>query len=248
MNTESQSISNQQPLTKCGSITSDLRYSLGWLLAALQSLALKTFSVLKSHLHLHRLACALRETPAILHAQIKILVLTTTINARIYAGLVMMFSALPAWYLFRFFDQKAKIWDFHLNWFFVLMNLGPLLSIVLLLVGLYHILPYKCWQSKIIMWFNGLPIAKMIWNILAGTNDEYNAVPDTIFLVGGVLISIVVHKSIDFFAWRGFHSFHGKTRRIRGIIQAPGIPQDDKDRMILACVDDLENSHLEFKK
>lgn len=245
MNAESQSISNQQSLQKCGSFTSDSRYSLDWLLHLLQLHALKIFSVLKSHLH--RLACALRETPVILHAQIKVLVLTTTINTRIYAGLVMMFSTPVVWYLFRFFDQKAKIWDFHLNWFFVLMNLGPLLSIILLLIGLYHILPYKCWQSKIVMWFNGLPIAKIIWNVLANNNDEYNAVPDTLFLVAGVLISIVVHKSIDFFAWRGFHKFHGITRRMRGIMSLP-IEQKDKDQMLLVCVDELERFHLEFKK
>jgi hypothetical protein len=243
----SSTIQNQQTKIKCESTLSGSR---SWLLL-LSEVSLSLAPMLSKLKHHHQaIVCALRATLVTLTAKTKVLILTATINTRIYTGLVLIFSTPLVWYLFRFFDRRAKVQmlGFHENWFYVLMNLGPLLSWIIFLVGLYHTLPYKCWQSKVVAAFNGLLIAKIIWNLLATSNDEYNSVPDSLFLLLGVFVSLLLHASIDFFAWRKFHRFDGLTCRMKGIINLPGVDQETKNTMLFVCINELETFHKTFKK
>ena len=221
-------INQQQPLLCEGrfSLRSwllDLRYAIRIYL----SVALRKSSRLASKIRLpHRLASAVREMSAGLSA----LVNSSTVNMRIYVGLVLVWVLAPLSLSICYIFDKSVL-DFswyHVNYWYLFAALGPWMAMFFFTLGMFHINPY----NKLTL-YNVIPpisftVIKMFKIVLCTSNTEWNAFPSVEIISVGILSSIVLIISIEHFAWRQFHKYFGHMCRLEGLTEISSMTEAEK--------------------
>jgi hypothetical protein len=212
------SINHTNKPLQCGSTFSGSSHWHSSVLQVLSSLAQRmTFNLKKV-----QIVSALRETlvtlPASLVNKGQVLVLAATVNTRVYTGLVLIFLAPVLALFYTLFEPTGDFLGYHLNWYFLLMNIGPYLWVISTLIGVYHLFPYKSWEGKVLIVPAGMALAKMLSNILATSNEEYNTFPSVLMILIAFTIVTTILLSIDRFAWAQFHGADNITSTLEGLM------------------------------
>lgn len=132
-------------------------------------------------------------------------------GGRIYLGLVLMLVVAPlAGVGYQLFDQGVRVqgW-FYVNSFYLFFELCPHISLLSVLTGIFFLFPEKSKRAFFLIIPAGFHIAKMLWLIMADSNEDfYRIVPSSIF-VTGILFALVLFITFD---WLTSLHFHKKAR------------------------------------
>jgi hypothetical protein len=215
-------IFNHQPLLTCEKELS----RLSSLLPLPQVLGLFTRAKKKLLLLLVRVGQDLR-------AALVSLVLASTVNSRVYVGLLLMTVATPlasCSHLLFSRDVVDPEW-FYRHYFDLFLVIGPYLSIFFALLGVYLWLPLNN-RAKGLFIPIGLTVGKILWLLQITSNDEFWHLPSISFLFYGLLIGSLLPMVLDHLVWRKFHDFDGKMARIEGLANILTISEADKAMLI----------------
>jgi hypothetical protein len=156
-----------------------------------------------------------------LHAGLLALVMTSTANARIYVGLGLMGVIAPlAACAYLLFDRGEvdSSW-YHLNYFHLLFLLGPHLFELFCLLGAFLLFPQGSKRAYLIAIPAGYVLAKIVWLISVTNNQEFWQVVPSSFVLGGIAISGVVLKIMNWLTWRQFHAVDSFEAKQKGLYQ-----------------------------
>jgi hypothetical protein len=197
----------------------NLLFSLFWLRVLGQYMPVRT---MLSHL-VH--ARVLREVTAGLSA----LKNSVTANNRVFVGLGLMgvVSPLSACF-YMLFDRGAEFpgW-YHVNYFHLFFLLGPHLFELFCLMGAFLLFPQGSKRAYVLIIPIGYIIAKIIWLILANSNQDFWAiVPMSIVLIG-MLIGAVLLLMIDWFAHYKFHGIDSFNARFETLANGADLVDDN---------------------
>lgn len=156
------------------------------------------------------------------------LVLSLAANKRLYVGLILIGVVAPlSGVSYMLFDRTVMVegW-YYVNNFYLFLVLGPSITQVCLLLGVYHLFPRKSKRAFLLTIPMGFSVGKIIWLITVTSNEELHSLtPANIILVGG-LVSFVVMFSIEWFAWRNEHRFRAfcsRTDSLYNVVNEPSI-------------------------
>lgn len=192
---------------------------------------------------------AVRGIRATLVARSKALILSSTVNTRSYVGLVLMAGSFLTLFIYCLpvFDQSARYFEFHLNWYYFLRNESTLIFAFTFVLGFYHTIPIHAWQGKILFAPSALIITKFIWDCLATTDDAYNAMPDGSFFMIGMCLAVMLHLSLDHFIWRKFHGADAYDARLTGIYRvSKDLPAEKVVSMFQQTMMEKESFNTKF--
>jgi hypothetical protein len=165
-------------------------------------------------------------------ANARALVMASTVNSRVYVGLLLMLVATPlASCSHLLFNQELRNPDwYYRNYYDLFLVIGPYASIFLCLLGVYFYSDYTK-KAKALYFPMGMALGKVLWLIQVSSNDEFNSLPSIAFLFYGLMISALLPTVLDHLIWRKFHDFDGKMARIEGLTNV--LPMDDKSKSML---------------
>jgi hypothetical protein len=216
---------NQQPLTTWEKESHGL--SLWWsslFQRGLFTLVLKKLSSLKT---------ALVRVGRDLRAVLVSLVISSTVNSRVYVGLLLMVAFYPlssCAYLMFSRDVVDPEW-FYRHYFDLFLVIGPYLSIFFALLGAYLYLPMNN-RVKALFIPMGLTVGKILWLMQITSNEEFWGLPPISFVFYGLLIGSLLPMVLDHLIWRKFHDFDGKMARLIGIVNISDMSEGNKKMLI----------------
>lgn len=152
-------------------------------------------------------------------ASLLALVKSTVANKRLFVGLVLMGIVAPlSGCIYMLFDQTVKIEDwYYLNNFYLFLVLGPFIKDVVICIGVYHAFPNKSKRALLLAVPMGFSIAKIIWLYTINSHDEFYSIPPGHIVFVGILVSVVILMSIEWFAWRWAHRTRAFDSRLDGL-------------------------------
>jgi hypothetical protein len=230
MDSQSQSISNQQPLTKCG------KYFLQFLLSLLpepsrsdaqvmiqqtsgndlKNLKRKSFNLMATLLrlaHVDRAAAALKN-----------LISTREVNARLLVGLALVGIITPLADIFYTWLPAGRVPEsewYYESWYWLFLCLGPYIQVFTGFLGAYLIL-FQRWNIKALflvapMW---LAVVKIVWlAFFVEAHAEFLSVPPlAIYLYCAAFMAVSFGIS-NYLAWRKYHRADAHEARMNGLCQ-----------------------------
>lgn len=211
MDSQSQSISNQQSLSKtCGSI---LRRFLDGLFLLWSSASSISLPILPSHLSLHA-------HPAV---QRGLLALTEFLtNKRHLAGLGFGMVGVGSIFAYQLFSESARNpnW-YYINTFYFLFSIRLWLAIIFLSTAKFLCVPTK-WKSNWVVY--GLAVSVgiagiMHYSFFVYDDISYHSFPVWYVCLFAVGLGIGFIKATDYLCHRKYHTKDGNTCRMVGIIE-----------------------------
>lgn len=175
-----------------------------------------------------------------LQAGLAALVLSATANKRLYVGLVLIGIVAPlSGCSYMLFDRSVRVegW-YYLNNFYLFMVLGPSITEAIICVGAYHLFPSKSKRAFLLSIPMGFAIGKIIWLCSVSSNEQFYEVAPSQIVFVGILISLVVLFSVEWFAWRNEHRFRAfcsRTDSLDNIVDEPSI-SDAKFRSMFKTI------------
>jgi hypothetical protein len=230
MDSQSQSISNQQPLTKCG------KYFLQFLLSLLpepsrsdaqvmiqqtsgndlKNLKRKSFNLMATLLrlaHVDRAAAALKN-----------LISTREVNARLLVGLALVGIITPLADIFYTWLPAGRVPEsewYYESWYWLFLCLGPYIQVFTGFLGAYLIL-FQRWNINALflvapMW---LAVVKIVWlAFFVEAHAEFLSVPPlAIYLYCAAFMAVSFGIS-NYLAWRKYHRADAHEARMNGLCQ-----------------------------
>lgn len=185
-------------------------------------------------------ASALRATLATLRA----LVTEVNSNDRLFVGLVLLLVVAPvSSKAYVFFEGQAvdRNW-FHTNYYYLFINLGPTLKDFFGLLGIFFLFPARVKVSYIISAPLGFTAADLLNKYYATSNAEFVSTPS--FLITSLLIGLLlgVLLSADYFLYKHHHIKRKYWAHIVGIIKTPGIPAEQKMKILEGEIKSVETN------
>lgn len=153
----------------------------------------------------NRLVPALREVRVGLAALL--LALVSKVNTRIFVGLGLMGVVAPLSACFYLLFNRVDYvpgW-YHVNYFHLFFLLGPHLLLFFCLLGAFLLFPEGCKRGYMLAIPTGFNVAKIIWLIMATSNQDFWAVVPSSLILIGALISVVLFVCLDWLAYNKFH-------------------------------------------
>lgn len=215
------SIYKPQPLIKWKQLNDSLKTLTSELVFWLSGLRLPGGFILLNHLR--TLAAAGKVVLAGLHA----LVLSTSANKRLYAGLMFVGLAPLSGFICKLFNITDVVegW-YHVNAYYLFFVLGPFIVIVFTCIGVYHLFPVKSKRAFILAIPMGFAVGKIIWLIRATNNDQFHEITPIHLILVGILISVVVLLCTEWLAWRWAHrtrAFDSRLDSLDNVVDEPSI-------------------------
>jgi hypothetical protein len=191
------------------------------------TLVLKKLSSLKTALVRVGLA------PAAIRASFIALVISSTVNSRVYVGSLLMYVMTPlAGCSYLLFDRvnpdKTQYYWYLFDLFLVI---SPYLSLFACMLGAYLWMPVSN-RAKGLFIPMGLTLGKILWLMQVSSNEEFWTVPSISFIFYGLLIASLLPMVLDHLIWRKFHDFDGKMARLIGIVNISDMSEDNKKMLI----------------
>jgi hypothetical protein len=194
----------------------------------------------KRRLFYQKIAFVLQVTRATLHALSQELT-----NTRTFRGLVLLLVVAPlVSKAYLLFDPKAidTTW-FHLNYYYLFVNLGSHLMAFFALLGIFFLFPARLKTSYIISAPLGFVLADILQKFFATSNEEYlqtSPFPYVALLVGVVLSSLLC---MDYVLYRQHHIRRAWGARMAAIVKAEGIDATSQVAMMETVIKDVEERH-----
>lgn len=198
-----------QPL--CENVLSNLSFWLWQLpLPGASFIRLKTLSIQAL------LVLVYRDLVAGLHALIN----ASTVNNKIYVGLILMLVVAPLSYCtYELFDRSYHVpgW-YHLNFFHLFFLIRFQIAFSVFFIGLYYYLPSEP-RVKILSIPLGFLFMSIAINVMADSNDDIWRIANASLWAAGICLSLVIFYGLDYFSWRKFHRADAYEKRLDGIAQ-----------------------------
>ena len=166
------------------------------------------------------------------------LALLAQINRRVYVGLFLMGVIAPVSACFyMLFDRVAFVegW-YHVNYFHLFFLLGPHLFITSCLAGAFLLFPEGSKRAYMLSIPMGYNVAKIIWLIMATSNQDFWAVVPSSILLIGILISTVLFFTLDWLAKRKFHREDAYKARMDNLVKLADEFDDAKFKSMVKTV------------
>lgn len=227
------SLNQQQPLCKS-------QLNFGYLPGQLWQAWCSSFRA-----KMNRFSQCARATSQALRASLAAVSSELATNYRLLAALFLMLAIAPlSGTLYRFFDNTVVVngWYF-VNYFNLFVGLRGNLLAFFTILGIFFLFPARYKASYILAAPLGFIIADSIKRVLATSNAEYNAIvsfPYAILMVGLVLGFLL---SIDYFLYKHHHIRRKYWAHIVGIIRTPGIPAEQKMKLLEGEIKSIETTY-----
>lgn len=166
-------------------------------------------------------------------------------NNRLLTALFLMLAVAPmSGTLYRFFDNTVVVdgW-FFVNYFNLFVGLRGNLLAFFTILGIFFLFPARYKASYLLSAPLGFIIADAVKRVTANSNAEYNAIvpfPYAILMVGLVLGLLL---SLDYFLYKHHHIRRKYWAHIVGIIRTPGIPAEQKMKLLEGEIKSVENNY-----
>lgn len=186
-----------------------------------------------------------RATSQVLRASLVALVAELSSNNRLLTALFLMLAIAPlSGTLYTFFDKTVVVdgW-FFVNYFNLFVGLRGNLLTFFTILGIFFLFPARYKASYLLSAPLGFCVADALKKILATSNEEYNAIvtfPYAILMVGLVLGLLL---SIDYFLYKYHHIRRKYWAHIVGIIRTPGIPAEQKMKLLEGEIKEVESTY-----
>lgn len=118
---------------------------------------------------------------------------------------------------------------YYVNFHYLLMTLGPALCSLLWFVGAFLLMYSRAAFAFCIP--IGHELAKILWLVGARSDSEVNQPISLSLWAVGVLLAITLMVSGSYWIHRFFHGHQGHARRVKNIINAPGLTIEDIRKM-----------------
>lgn len=174
--------------------------------------------------------------------------LTLQANRRIYASILLMLVIAPLTSVaYLLFDRKEIVegW-YYTNLFFFLYVMGPKLSEVFILTGIFILFPADSRRAWVLVIPLGLTASKMLWLSTVSSNEEFHQVVPMFFVVAAALISIVWLFTFNWLMHRQFHQFDALCKRILLIKDATAVPAETRLALMEPEVEKLRDFHKQY--
>lgn len=164
---------------------------------------------------------------------VKALILASTVNSRVYVGLLLAAVSYPLCSCSHMFFSREVV---NKGWYYehyadLFLVIGPYLSVFLCTLGVYLLQSYKDHRVKALFIPMGLSMGKVLWLLQVQSNEEFWSLPSISFVFYGLLIGSLLPMVLDWTIWRKFHDFDAKMARPIGLVNV--IPMSEVDRKIL---------------
>jgi hypothetical protein len=224
-------IINHQPLLTCEKELPGLSYS------RLYSFLLGQFTLVRK-----KLLSLLVLAGQALRATLASLIMASTVNSRVYTGYLLMaiFPIASCSHLLFSRVVRDPEW-FYGHYYDLFLVLGPYLSIVVCLLGVYFWMPQTN-KAKGLFLPIGFTVGKILWLMQVSSNQEFDQLPPLAFVIYGLLIGSLLPTVIDHLAWRKFHKHDGIIKRMDGLFQVP-MSAEDKVKLLERNWSDYKNFH-----
>lgn len=156
-----------------------------------------------------------------------------------WTGLLLLCLAPVSEVAFRLFDRSAGDPSDYWNAFYFMQSAGPHLSGLLTATAFFLLLHDRLRTWAILP--GAYKLAKIIWLTQVTTNEQYHQFVPWGFLLMGLTASIVWFMTFDFLLNLHFHKREGIIARIIGILEAPGISAEEKERIARDQIRQLKN-------
>jgi len=156
-----------------------------------------------------------------LSAGLLALVNSTTVNKRIYVGLVLMLACAPLSYCsYALFEKDAPQLEgwFHYNHFHLFFLIRFQIAFSVFFIGLYHYLG-KSRRVKILAIPLGFLFMSIAVNVMAESNEDIWRIANLSLWGAGICLSLTIFYGLDYFAWRKFHRADSFEAREKGLYQ-----------------------------
>lgn len=166
-------------------------------------------------------------------ARVRLAILATPLAAvatpKRWAALMLLAMAPISEVFFRLFDRSAGDPSDYWNAFYFFQSAGPHLSGLLVATAFFLLLNDKMKDWAILP--GTYKLAKIIWLTQVSTNQQYHQFVPWGFLLIGLTTALVWFMTIEYLLSLHFHKREGIIARIIGIMTAPGISAEDKERI-----------------
>lgn len=167
--------------------------------------------------------------PVLASRAILVTLLAGTANRKRYAGLLLLAIAVLSEVAFRFFDASAGDPQAYWNAHYFLYSAGPHISGLLTATGFFLLVHEKLRNWAILP--AAYKLSKIIWLSFVSSNEQLHQFIPWGFLVMGLGASILWFMSFDFLLSLHFHKREGIIARLVGIVNAPGISDEEALRI-----------------
>lgn len=211
-----------------------------WYLPSLWLYRLQSSFHAKRKLFYHKIAFVLQVTRATLHALNQELN-----NTRTFLGLILLLVISPlsskAYLLFN--PKPIDPEWFHLNYYYLSVNLGSNLMVFFALLGIFFLFPARLKTSYIISAPLGFVVADTLHKFFATSNQEYlsNSPFPYVALFAGVVLSILL--CTDYVLYRQHHIRRAWGARMVAIVNANGLSADKQVEMMQTVIKDVQEKH-----
>jgi len=191
-------------------------------------------------------------------ASMKALALSSTVNLRVYLGVLVMAASPAAACTHMLFDRDDVIvgW-YHRSLFDLFMLWGPWLFALMVVLSFFLLLPEKHKTFKLYKWslkaqltrLACYPLAfiigKIIWLYRTTENADYWSIPNFSYLAVGLLFAYVMVRTIDYFIWKAFHAMDGLLCSLEGLHKID-LPADVLREKAAPIISELKQFHSKY--
>jgi hypothetical protein len=157
------------------------------------------------------------------------ILLAATGSRKRFAGLLLLALAFVSESAFRLFDAHGGNPEDYWNTYYFLYAVGPHISGLLTATGFFFLVHEKIRNWAILP--ASYKLAKILWLAYVSSNEQLHQFVPWGFLVMGLTASILWFMSFDYFMSLHFHKREGIIARIIGILNTPGVSDQDKVRI-----------------
>lgn len=175
--------------------------------------------------------------PALVKLEIPATLLAAVATPKRWTGLLLLVLAPISEVVFRLFDRSAGDPSDYWNAFYFMQSAGPHLSGLLVATAFFLLLHDKMRSWSILP--GAYKLSKILWLTQVSNNEQYHQFVPWGFLLLGLTASIVWFMSVDYLMSLHFHKREGIIARIIGIMDAPGISAQEKERIARAEIKHL---------
>jgi hypothetical protein len=168
--------------------------------------------------------------------------LSITVNLRTYLGWCLVGVSPAAACVHMWFDRNEKIegW-YHESYFHLFMLLGPYLFCLVVLLGVYLIIPeqkentikvfkksLRYQTTRLMAYPIGFCVGKLIWFYYTTSNEQYWNLPTLSFFAVGLAVAYLTLTQLDYWTWKKFHAFDGIVKSLEGLYNSPHLDSQTK--------------------
>jgi hypothetical protein len=167
-------------------------------------------------------------------------------NRRLYVGLWLLLVAAPLCSVAEnLFDRNVACVDgwYYCNTFYFVFAISRHASLLLTLTGVFFLFSDKSLRKFFLIVPSTYHAAKLCWLILwVESNEQFHRILPLSFVLLGLLAAMAWYFAFDALLSLHFHKREGTIARIIGIMNAPGISAEVKERMAKDQIKQLERA------